>query len=62
MKQSQDKKIAAGKKRPRNDDSPVLIKTSKSDKYDRYLADVFVNKIYVNQKLVDEGYAMRVQS
>jgi endonuclease YncB( thermonuclease family) len=42
--------------------SPVLIKTVKSDKYDRYLADVWVAGTYINQKLVDEGFAVRVQS
>ncbi|MFH0984383.1 MAG: DUF1016 N-terminal domain-containing protein [Candidatus Omnitrophota bacterium] len=39
----------------------VLVKTSKSDKYDRYLADVFINSVYVNQKLVERGFAMRVR-
>ena len=38
----------------------VLIRTTKSDKYDRYLADIFINDTYVNQKLVDEGHAVRV--
>ena len=43
----------------------VLIKTIKSDKYDRYLADVFIPSpsngyIYLNQKLIDEGLAVRV--
>ena len=36
---------------------PVLIRTVKSDKYDRYLTDVFVNGEYVNQKLVENGFA-----
>lgn len=40
--------------------STVLIKTVKSDKYDRYLADVWVGETYVNQKLIDEGLAFRV--
>jgi len=58
----------------------VLIKTIKSDKYDRYLADLFVAPapngqgrlrqeldvpvradVYVNQKMVDEGFAARVR-
>ena len=60
----------------------VLIRTVKSDKYDRYLADVFVDRrpqtldqrqktgdkepavggyIYVNQALLDEGLAVRVE-
>ena len=40
--------------------SNVLIRTHRSDKYDRYLADVFVDGDYVNQKLVDEGLAFLV--
>lgn len=35
----------------------LLIRTSKSDKYDRYLADVFVDGEYVNQTLIEEGHA-----
>lgn len=35
----------------------VLIKTMKSDKYDRYLADVFVGDVFINQLLLDEGFA-----
>ncbi len=35
----------------------VLIRSIKSDKYDRYLADVFKNGEYVNQKLVDGKFA-----
>lgn len=35
----------------------LLIRTSKSDKYDRYLADVFVDDEYVNQTLIEEGHA-----
>ncbi|MFH0986262.1 MAG: DUF1016 N-terminal domain-containing protein [Candidatus Omnitrophota bacterium] len=61
--------------------SPVLVRTVKSDKYDRYLADVFIDCrpqtadhsqsevsspqsdfVYVNQSLLDEGLAARVQS
>ena len=38
----------------------ILIKTVKSDKYDRYLADVWVGETYLNQKLIDEGLAVRV--
>lgn len=48
----------------------ILIKTSKSDKYDRYLADVFVLKtsdqrqatsdyIYLNNVLLQEGLAVK---
>jgi endonuclease YncB( thermonuclease family) len=40
---------------------PVLIKTVKSDKYDRYLADIFIDHTYVNQKLVDKGLAVIVE-
>jgi len=40
--------------------APVLIKTVKSDKYDRYLADVWVGETYVNQKLIDKGLAVKV--
>lgn len=36
----------------------VIIRTRQSDKYDRYLADLFVNGEYVNQKLVEEGLAL----
>ena len=38
----------------------VLIRTVKSDKYDRYLADVWVGETYLNQKLIDKGLAVRV--
>lgn len=41
--------------------SPVLIRTVKSDKYDRYLADVFVKDRYVNQELVAQGLAVVVE-
>ncbi|MFH0986347.1 MAG: DUF1016 N-terminal domain-containing protein [Candidatus Omnitrophota bacterium] len=60
--------------------SSVLIRTVKSDKYDRYLADLFIAlapngqgrlrqeldvpgraDIYINQKLIDEGMAVRVE-
>ncbi len=40
---------------------PILIKTSKSDKYDRYLADVFVAGKYLNQELLKRKLAMRVE-
>lgn len=40
----------------------VLIKTVKSDKYDRYLADVWIGETYLNQTLIDEGYAVAVTS
>jgi micrococcal nuclease len=41
--------------------SPVVIRAFKSDKYDRYLADVFVNGKYINQELLDEGLAIIVK-
>ena len=38
----------------------ILIRSSKSDRYDRYLADVFYGKdeTYLNQQLLDEGLAV----
>lgn len=39
---------------------PILIKTVKSDKYDRYLADVYVEGSYVNQELLDKELAQAV--
>ena len=42
--------------------APVLIKTEKSDKYDRYLADVFVDGKYLNQELLDKDLAVSVSS
>lgn len=38
----------------------VIIKSSKSDKYDRYLVDIFfgVDGTYLNQKLLEEGLAV----
>jgi endonuclease YncB( thermonuclease family) len=37
--------------------SAILIRTTKSDKYDRYLADIFIRDLYVNQDLVKQGHA-----
>ena len=39
---------------------PLVIRTAKSDKYDRYLADLFVEDRYLNQELIDQGLAVRV--
>ncbi|MBI2166967.1 MAG: thermonuclease family protein [Candidatus Omnitrophica bacterium] len=39
---------------------PILIRTVKSDKYDRYLADVWVDETYVNQELLSHSLAVRV--
>ena len=56
--------IASGAKHseavPLRRQSQILIRTSKSDKYDRYLADVWVGETYVNQALIDQGLAVRV--
>lgn len=41
---------------------PLVIRTVRSDKYDRYLVDLWVNGVYLNQKLVDEGFAVIVES
>ena len=38
----------------------VIINTSKSDKYDRYLADIFTAKTYLNQLLIDTHHAQLV--
>ena len=51
----------------------IIISTTKSDKYDRYLADVFYKpardaktpagssgEVYLNQELIEKGYAVRV--
>lgn len=38
----------------------ILLRTVKSDKYDRYLADVWVGKTYLNQELLEKGLAVRV--
>ncbi|MFH1800297.1 MAG: DUF1016 N-terminal domain-containing protein [Candidatus Omnitrophota bacterium] len=45
--------------------TPVLIRTVKSDKYDRYLADVFLidakgQEVYLNNELLEKGLAVRV--
>jgi len=38
----------------------ILLTTSKSDKYDRYLADIYQGDTYLNQLLLDEGLASAV--
>ncbi len=38
----------------------ILLKTMKSDKYDRYLADIWVGKKYMNQELLNKGLAVKV--
>ena len=47
--------------------TPVFIKTTHSDKYDRYLVDVFITdkngeEQYLNNLLLEKGYAVKVQS
>lgn len=37
----------------------ILIKTTKSDKYDRYLADVWAGGIHLNQALLTKGLAKK---
>lgn len=41
--------------------APVMITSSRSDKYDRYLADVWARETYVNQELLDKGLAVAVR-
>ncbi len=38
----------------------VVIASTKSDKYDRYLADLWSGDRYLNQELLDKGLAVRV--
>ena len=39
----------------------ITLKSTRSDKYDRYLADIFYNdNLYLNQRLLDEGHAVLV--
>ncbi len=40
---------------------PVLIKTVKSDKYDRYLADIWLGQTFLNNLLLENGLAVQVQ-
>ena len=42
----------------------VIMASTKSDKYGRFLADIFYGKNgenYLNQKLLDEGLAVRME-
>lgn len=39
------------------DNSSVIIKTHKDDKYGRLLVEIFINGVNINQKLISEGYA-----
>ena len=38
----------------------IVITSTKSDKYDRYLADIWVGESYLNQKLIDKSLAVQV--
>jgi len=41
--------------------SHLIIKSSHTDKYDRYLADVFYKEnLYLNRRLLDHGHAKRM--
>lgn len=43
-------------------DAPyVMITSTRSDKYDRYLADLWVGKTFINQKLLDKKHAVRMR-
>lgn len=39
-------------------DRMVVIESRKVDKYGRYLADVYLNSININQQLISEGLAV----
>lgn len=39
-------------------DRDVVIETRKIDKYGRYLADIYVDSLDVNQQLISEGLAV----
>ena len=45
-----------------SDPSHVLITSTKSDKYDRYLADIWMGELFLNQKLIDKGLALKVKA
>ncbi|MCB9799641.1 MAG: thermonuclease family protein [Candidatus Omnitrophica bacterium] len=38
----------------------IMLRTSKSDKYDRYLADVWADEVYLNGLLIDRGFALNI--
>lgn len=42
------------------DHGSVIITSTKSDKYDRYLADAWAGGKYLNQELLDKGLAVRM--
>lgn len=37
----------------------VTIVSHKQDKYGRYLADIYIEGVHANQRLLDEGYAVK---
>jgi endonuclease YncB( thermonuclease family) len=39
---------------------PMIITSTKSDKYDRYLADVWIGGKHLNQLLLDQGLAVKI--
>jgi micrococcal nuclease len=39
-------------------DSVIIVNTEKSDKYDRYLAEVTFNGVNLNNLMVSKGYAV----
>ena len=42
-------------------DGIVLLRASKADKFGRYLAEVWVNGVPLNQKMIEEGFAVKVR-
>ncbi len=40
----------------------VVLTTSRSDKYDRYLTDLYAGEVYINQLLLDQGFARLAES
>jgi len=42
------------------DTTTFVLRTTRSDKFDRYLADIFAGTTYINQALIDAGHARRV--
>ncbi len=43
-------------------DAPyIMITSTRSDKYDRYLADLWVGDTFINQKLLDKKHAVRMR-
>ena len=56
-----------GRKADGKGSAPIVLKTSRSDKYDRYLADIFITdkngeEQYLNNRLLAEGHAVRVEA